>query len=270
MEIKAALSEALNAIGRARTLNPPKSDIEELAIRWELYASLQNVLDALAMIVSDLGLGNPSSYADLDFSLHETNLVDRELCDDVRAIAVARNILAHAYRRLSFSDLDDIVRNILQKAEKIIRVSERLLNEKNMDPESSILMNLSSVFEKHGIELAYPFGSRAKGLEKPGSDRDIAVLFNKSIFSILDEINLAMDIERELDLPADKVDVVALDKADPLLKLRIINEGISICVKNCKLKKWIEKHLEALHTLDLHAIYIQRTLGRIINEKSKR
>ncbi|MEM2341928.1 MAG: hypothetical protein QXX94_00550 [Candidatus Bathyarchaeia archaeon] len=55
MDIKVTLLEALNAIKRAETIEP-KTIIEVSALRWELYASLQNILDAIAMIIADLNL----------------------------------------------------------------------------------------------------------------------------------------------------------------------------------------------------------------------
>jgi len=42
---KAILLEAINSIKRAEDIKP-KTPIEISALRWELYASLQNILDA--------------------------------------------------------------------------------------------------------------------------------------------------------------------------------------------------------------------------------
>ena len=78
MEIKAVIIEALNSARRARGTCPPRSDVEMSALRWELYASLQNLLDAIAMVVSDLRLRRLSSYADLGTILYDARLVDEK------------------------------------------------------------------------------------------------------------------------------------------------------------------------------------------------
>jgi hypothetical protein len=55
LEVKIVLSEALNCVRRAGSIKPT-SEIEYSALRWEVYAALQNTLDAMALIVADLGL----------------------------------------------------------------------------------------------------------------------------------------------------------------------------------------------------------------------
>src|SRR5579885_1645500 len=164
MEIRALIVDALNSAERARGISPPKSVIEISALRWELYASLQNLLDALAMIVSDLGLRRPSSYADLGMVLYDAGLIDEEVRENIKLIAITRNVLAHAYRRLGSEDLDRIVKDILPKVEGVARNVERIMGEKNIDPEPIHLTNIkriAKVFEKNNVILAYLFGSRA-------------------------------------------------------------------------------------------------------------
>ena len=84
--------------------------MELSVLRWKLYATLQNVLDARAMIVSDLGLKKPPSYAGLGRALHDANLLDRHYSEVINVIASTSNALARAYRRMSGEDLSAIVR----------------------------------------------------------------------------------------------------------------------------------------------------------------
>jgi len=269
MEVKATLAEAINCLKRVRGLSPPRSEVEVSALRWELYASLQNILDVMAMIVSDLGLRKPSSYADLDVLLKEADLVDEETCNTIKLIAVTRNILAYAYRRLTIDDLNDIVRQIILKAEHVIETLKEIAKNKNLDPEPIELTHINiekiaEVFKKHGVMLAYLFGSRAKGMERLESDYDIAVLFDKPKVTVIDEIELALDVAQALKVPPDMVDIVALNNADITLKARILKEGLPIYVSNKELKARWERQtiLQILHTTDLYAIYIKRTLER--------
>ena len=94
-------------------------------------------------------------------------------------------------------------------------------------------------------------------MEREESDYDIAVLFNKTDVSVVDEIKIAMEIARELEAPPDRVDVIALNRANPLLKARILREGILIYEKSREFRvRWERKeYLEILRQMDLYAIY---------------
>lgn len=136
------------------------------ALRWELYASFQNLLDTMAIIVSDLGLRRPGSYADLGAVLYNAGLISEGGLESVKLITVTRNILAHAYRRLGPGDLGKIVKDILPKVEAVAVSLERIAAEKNVDPEPALPLDvrrLAEVFERNNITLAYIFGSRARG-----------------------------------------------------------------------------------------------------------
>jgi len=270
MEIKSILVEVLNSLNRARGLNPPRSDVELAALRWEIYASLQNVLDVVAMVIADLGLKKPSSYAELGKVLYEMKLIDERILETLRLIAVTRNMIAHAYRRLSVMDLDKIVIEILPKTEEIVRKLYEILESKGIDPidESSVkyvTSLLEEVFKKHNVALAYLFGSRARGCSRPDSDYDIAVIISRAEVTVMDEIKLALDIADALKVPADKVDVVALNNADTMIKAKVLREGVIIYAENENIRKiWERKmYLEVLDSTDLHAIYTARTFSKL-------
>lgn len=75
------------------------------------------------------------------------------------------------------------------------------------------------------IDLAYLFGSAAKGRKKPPKDIDIAVYLKKDIRGLdkLDYLTrLSSAIEKELKLPAD---VVILNSASPALGHQVLKYG---------------------------------------------
>ncbi len=123
---------------------------------------------------------------------------------------------------------------------------------------------LKHVFEKHNVLIAYLFGSRARGQAREDSDYDIAVLFENPNTTILNEIELGMDIATNLNVPPDKVDIVLLNNADALLKARIFKEGIPIYAKDEKIRRMWERraYVEILDELDLQALYIRRVLSK--------
>lgn len=239
----------------------PVDEVEESALRWEIYASLQNVLDAVAMIVADLGLRKPSSYSELGHPLFETGLIDEAERELIVRVAKTRNLLAHAYRRISQRDLGQVVDELLPAVEGLVHKLIALCDEKGVDPPSGQFAKLKQVFEKHGVALAYLFGSRAKGTAREDSDYDIAVLFEKQA-GILDEVELAVDISKELGIPPERVDVVSLNNADVMLKARVLKEGVPIYAKDDGLRgEWERRtYVELLDELDLQALYIRRAL----------
>jgi len=122
---------------------------------------------------------------------------------------------------------------------------------------------IEEIFRKHGVVLAYLFGSRAKGLERKDSDYDIAVLFNRNV-TIMDEIKLALDIADKLKLPVEMIDITALNKADLLFKARILREGIPIYISDEDIRRrWERKtYLKILSTIDLYRMYTTRMLKK--------
>lgn len=267
MDVKVTLLEALNAIKRAKTIEP-MTIIETSALRWELYASLQNILDAISMIIADLNLRKPSSYSDLGRILREANLISEETEGAIRTIAVTRNIIAHAYRRISVEELQEIKTEMLPKIENTAKELLEMVERENLDPEvmPKTFKALSQPFRRHGVLLAYLFGSRARGTADEESDYDIAVLFSSDKASIIDEANLALELSSALNKPADKIDVVSLNRADLTVKARVLREGIPIYYSDEEFKRrWERKTLlEVLDGTDLYAIYVKRSLKRII------
>jgi len=86
LEVKIVLSEALNCVRGAGSIKPT-SEIEYSALRWEVYAALQNTLDAMALIVADLGLKKPSAYSDLGRTLFEGGFLSKGEAEAAERIA---------------------------------------------------------------------------------------------------------------------------------------------------------------------------------------
>jgi len=104
------------------------------------------------------------------------------------------------------------------------------------------------VFRGHGVKLAYLFGSRARGCFRRDSDYDYAVLFGRAA-NVSDEVELTVSLAKELKVPVDLVNVVALESADLSLQYRVLKEGkLVYCEDENFRKTWERKIL--LATLD--------------------
>lgn len=272
MEVKGVLIEALNGVERVRNISP-KGWIDLSALRWELYAIFQNILDSMAMVTAELGLRKPSSYADLASTLRDSGLIDENFSLIAKKIALTRNLLVHAYRKFSLEDLNSIIKDMLPAAEKLVSKLLEILESKNIDPQISAT-ELSDVFKKHNVSFAYIFGSRARGTAREDSDYDIAVFFRSNEVSILDETSLALDIAEALGISPDRIDVVALNRANSILIARVFKEGRILFSDDEELRrKWErETYLKILGENDLTYTYVYRVFKKKIrgNENSKK
>lgn len=76
---------------------------------------------------------------------------------------------------------------------------------------------------KHPVEMAYLFGSHARGKASRLSDIDIAVLYKKGINQEMAENKLFHELA--LILKTDNIDLVNLEEASPLLAHRAVIRG---------------------------------------------
>ena len=79
---------------------------------------------------------------------------------------------------------------------------------------------------RNEIALAYLFGSKAKGTQRPSSDTDIAVLLDTGLVPehLLDyKLQMLRDLTGVLH--SDDVDLVILNDAPPLLKFQVAKHG---------------------------------------------
>jgi len=110
-----------------------------------------------------------------------------------------------------------------------------------------LLERLRRIFTKYPeVLIAYLYGSYAKGKESPLSDIDIAIIMkNKENF-----VNLLADIARELKIPEDKVSITDLLLVDPLLRLKILSEGLEIVNKGINLNSLIQPETIEIYELE--------------------
>lgn len=81
---------------------------------------------------------------------------------------------------------------------------------------------------KADVVVVYLFGSHAKGKNHSGSDVDVAVLFKKDTVVDFFERSLNMSCDLMKSLNVNRVDVIALNVATPVLKNQIFKSGVRI------------------------------------------
>lgn len=90
------------------------------------------------------------------------------------------------------------------------------------------MKELKDIFQEHDVCLAYLFGSQQKGQVGLLSDLDIAVLFGptKDNYTIADLLSLSSELKSLY--PQDKIDLIPLNNAPPLLKKEAVLAGETI------------------------------------------
>jgi predicted nucleotidyltransferase len=81
-------------------------------------------------------------------------------------------------------------------------------------------LSMEEIAERHGIRLLLQFGSTVSGSTHPGSDVDLAVLLDRPTLSFQEHADLHHDLQSFC--PDREVDLVLLNRADPLLLRRIM------------------------------------------------
>ena len=123
---------------------------------------------------------------------------------------------------------------------------------------------LAPIFKKQKVVFAYLFGSQAKGTAGSLSDIDIAVYFAEEV-AAGERFDVRLGLLGELtDLyKTDRVDLVVLNDAPPLLAHRILKEGLLIFSDDDKMRleyevKAVLKYLDWKPYLDK---YTQEVFG---------
>ena len=214
----------------------------------------------------------PPSYAGLGRTLAEAGILDADDAKVVALIARTRNMLAHAYRRISVSDLGRIIGEVLPRLERLVEKVRDAAEARGVDPpeELPIRFNerngecLERVFRRYGVVAAFLYGSRARGTARADSDYDIAVLFEKPV-DIIVEARLAVDLAKALGVDADLVDVVSLNNADTILLARVLREGKLLYARDLdRVKRWIRRaYIAVLDELEtLYPLYVKKSLEK--------
>jgi len=84
---------------------------------------------------------------------------------------------------------------------------------------------IAALSARYGVQLFVLFGSRARGEAGPASDTDVAALFDRPV-SGKEELEFFYDVQRLY--ATDKIDVVVLDKADPVLLKHVALYGVPL------------------------------------------
>ena len=88
---------------------------------------------------------------------------------------------------------------------------------------------LERLFQGHPVLLAYVFGSRATGHVHPESDVDVAVLVDESLSADARySERLALTGELSRLFRSDRIDVVVLNEASPLLAYEALRNGVCV------------------------------------------
>jgi len=88
---------------------------------------------------------------------------------------------------------------------------------------------LVASFSKYGeVDLAYLFGSRARGDFLEGSDWDFAILLSEDFRDPYDLVRLIGDLAEALNVSDEKVNLVVLNDASLELSYKVISEGLII------------------------------------------
>jgi len=97
----------------------------------------------------------------------------------------------------------------------------------------AILMRLREFFAQppQGTAAVYLYGSVARGDSRPGSDVDVAILFDEDPPRTLDglHVGIADSLQAALGRP---VDLVVLNHASPDLVHRVLRDGILVSEPN--------------------------------------
>lgn len=85
---------------------------------------------------------------------------------------------------------------------------------------------IHQISEEYSIEFTYLFGSFATETENKESDIDIAIMFQEKYEGKREVIVKGNIIDRGMKHFQNRIDVVSLHRASPLLKYQIVKNGI--------------------------------------------
>jgi hypothetical protein len=116
---------------------------------------------------------------------------------------------------------------------------------------------LATVAAERRIEACYLFGSRATGDATPDSDIDVAI-YTDCRFAGEDLLELGADITRRLQ--SDRVHLVWLNRADPVVAFAVLRDGTLLHYRDADRLNDIERRLTLLYRD--HMLYLQRRRSR--------
>lgn len=140
-----------------------------------------------------------------------------------------------------------------------------------MLPHSKLITALRRHLE---IELAYLFGSAAKGKKAP-QDVDVAILLSKPL-KVTQKLNYIVKLCTELEKtsPAYTFDITILNTADPLLAFQVIQHGKLLVERHKKADRDFKvRTMTRYHDAKpLHDFFFKRAMENVaksLKQKSK-
>lgn len=138
-----------------------------------------------------------------------------------------------------------------------------------MMENQDIAEKLKPIFERHGVTLAYLFGSAARGTMGPHSDIDVGVVFDENIVpfqkQFSEKLAIASEMEREFEI--ENADVINLNQQrNPVLRYEVVLEGRTIFVKDPGAKAQLTRAVLREYE---NTRYLRETSYRILREQIK-
>ncbi|QOJ79178.1 DUF86 domain-containing protein [Infirmifilum lucidum] len=258
MEIRAPVSRAVDALRKAGELAGRASldAYGEASLRWFLYEAHQDPLDAMAALISELGIKKPPSYAGMGQVLAENSLVSPGDAELIAEMARNRNRLAHTYRLLDLAELREVYSRARDYIPRLAEVLLRTSEERGVDPPQ-LPGGLLALLRSLGVKALLLFGSRARGDYTEESDYDVAVLAERQL-SLRELDAIASELSRLWN--GAEVDVVDLSKASNELLYKALRDAVPLYVEDERwFKAWAAReYSRVLDEEDLMDVYYRR------------
>lgn len=120
--------------------------------------------------------------------------------------------------------------------------------------------------DEPGIAASFVFGSHARGRARPGSDIDVAVLPDKTEQADRLALRRRMMAALGKHLAADRIDLVLLDEAPPVLAFAVLKHGrLALC------RDEVALHRYRVAVYRQHADYepVERFFREVTRERAK-
>jgi len=263
VEIRSLVSRAVEALSKAGEL-ASKASLDaygEASLRWFLYEAHQDLLDAMAALVAELGLRKPPTYAGIGHVLAENDLIGSGDAELIALLARNRNRLAHAYRLLDLTELKEVYLQARDRVPRLAGLLLRIIEERGVDPPP-LPESLLALLRSYGVKALLLFGSRARGDYSEASDYDVAVLARRRL-SLRELDAIAGELSR-LWGGAD-VDIVDLSEAPNELLYKVLRDAVPLYVEDERwFKSWAAReYSRILDEEDLMDTYYRRLQARL-------
>ncbi|WP_026895843.1 type VII toxin-antitoxin system HepT family RNase toxin [Clostridiisalibacter paucivorans] len=97
-----------------------KDDIVQDVVEYNLFISINMLVDIATHIVSDENMGNPKTMGDAFEILYKQRIITKENEETYKKMVGFRNILSHEYIRINKKIVYDILKNNIKDLEKFI------------------------------------------------------------------------------------------------------------------------------------------------------